>query len=536
MTAVGYDPVRIGQLRRLLDDALTELDELDTRADVEADEVVRWARRVLRDDVLPAVVRVARCTALDRGWTWQGPGGWTVTAARPPAPGAAPPIGSFGAWALDIEQRWRQAAREVAAGRTSAAARMADLRAEVGRVSRAFGSRPDEATLAELADTVPPLLLAMLLDGLELTDDVLARWVIEAQRREYALLASGGGSYGEWGVANTADVVAATLAHRPGAAALWARVAVTEQGLLFYAADPRLEQRALLAATSPARDDALAAGATLQALLVRLHEHGGVIERGATDAPSWRTFLGEAMAPWFTEFTTDLGRWRWSAAAPDRGDALRWVLADPRAEQHLDARARGELFALVGSPVVVDGVVAHRRISTFAASAAEFGAARRDAAVSRASRRRSDGDLLVGAVTTGLAQLTGPAGAAVSGAVSTAFSTPGRRWLSERGWYPADPDAVERAERERWGEAWVDTELVVVRVVAGELADAGRLPDGFVEGLPAPRRGCRPGETDEVLREYVLGFQGTHPDAVADLLATIGAFSNPVSTTGLCDD
>jgi hypothetical protein len=212
------------------------------------------------------------------------------------------------------------------------------------------------------------------------------------------------------------------------------------------------------------------------------------------------------------------------------------VLADPGADQHLANSARGALFTLVGAPLLTGGVVEHRRISAFAASAAEFGAARRDAAVEHARRTRGDTDLAVGGVATGLARLGGPAGAALSGVVSTTFSAPGRRWLSERGWYPADAASVERATRERWGEDWAATEMVVVRAVADDLVAAGRLSHEFVEQLPTPTRGCGPHRTDEALRTYVLGFAASHPEAVADLLAVIGSFSNTVSANALCDD
>jgi hypothetical protein len=544
---LGYDPVRVGRLRRLLEDALRELDALDVHDTGDTGRVVRWARARLRDDVLPTVARITRCAALDRGWSWQVAGDWVIgdwviaVSIAASSEGSAsvlhsPVPGSLTAWAADVEARWRQAAQRVAHGDHAATAELTTITGQVHELARTMAGRLDAAAVTQLATEVPPLVLALLLDGLGLTDDDLARWAIDAQRREYAsLVSSGSGTYAEWGVANTADVVAATLARRPGAAAQWARVAAVEPGLLFYAADARLEQRALLAATAPGRADAVQAGATLQALIARLHSHGGVLERGDPDAPSWRTFLGEAMAPWFAEFTSDLGRWRWSTNRPDRATALRWVLAEPGADQYLVNSARGALFTLVGAPLLTDGVVEHGRISAFAASAAEFGAARRDAAVEHARRTRGDTDVAVGGVTAGVAQIGGPAGAALSGVVSTAFSTRGRRWLSERGWYPADTASVERDARARWGEEWVTTETVVVRAVAGDLVSAGRLPDEFVEHLPSLPRGCGPDRADEALRTYVLGHAASHPEAVADLLAVIGAFSNTVSAGALCD-
>lgn len=526
MTLLAYDPERIVTLRGLVAAALAELDAI-RHPDAIAAAAVRNARRALRDSCLPAIADVAQCSALaESGWWWSA-GPSLVVAGTGPSPDLA-------TWATARADRWTAAALEQALGAPGAAIAMQAIAAELRAMGRLLAHDVSLEEVDRLLDALPPLAAAHVLGALGLGDRELADRGYALLRREYTAIDDGSSTFLLPGLANTADIVAALVMHRPASARRWTELVTADPYVLFRAADRRLEQRALLVGTRPGVASAEAALGTVSALADHLH-HGAFIDRpllGDRVAPAWHDFLGELSAPWLPQLSgaQDVATW---ADAERRALTLRDICRSAAAAALLERALHQQLDDAARNGVVSpDGVVDQPTVQRLATQTIALHTAIADVRVDRAAQQRTFAD----AATAGtVAAVTGPLSAAATTMVAAGASR-AVDWLTDRGWYPRAADQANDDERELLATTIADHELITVVTVASGLVDAGELPASFLDELHVtPRDACRSQDVDQQLRELALSVHTTHPRATDALLSTIGAFSNTASVSELCD-
>jgi hypothetical protein len=533
---LGYEPDRVRTLRRALLLASDDVERLRRlAATMAAGPAVTAAlddvRRTLDHRWRPMTDRVMSCAALE-GSPWSiGAGGWVVD-ARGSAVGASATVEQ---WAARLGVRWLALAGQWQGGKPTDSS-MRALQHEARQLAGAVRPADVDALLARLA----PVVGALLLPWLSLDDRHLARAAATLQRRERdASIDLDLDVVVSWGSAqpNTTDLLATYLATRPRAAALWAVEASRTPGVLFTAFDRGTEQAALLAATRPGAVPAAEAGLILATLLADAHHRGALPTGDDSSAPQWRQFLGTISAPWLPELASGTGRFAWDDTVIDQGIALRHVLADGAAAEHLaDAEDRWVSKVVRGDLLTPDGQVDHARIDHLARVTVAMADARRDVGLVDAAADRRLADLVTDGIdyvltkSVAFVPVIGPGMAGMAGPAVQQ----GRRWLDDRGWYPPDATEAERSAATTFGGRTASLQMLAVVATAGELIERGALPASFLDEMPLPRSGCQADTVDADLRSYVLRFETAHPQATSDLLAVIGAFGNRTVAAELC--
>jgi hypothetical protein len=586
MPFMGFDREHLQSLRRSMRRAAAELAAVRSD-DPDARESVATARSVcavLTFDWLPVIDAILTCVALDDGGGWQviadplpGPGGVAVTAdeARElvawllgdhlegavsnadlvrladtldAIAGDRALTGAFRD-AIGDDHHWARLLDHVGIVRAGVAdvlsrdphdgalaTSIAALDRALGALATTYASGPHDghhAWYPTVVQYVEPYTAALLITHLDLgsrmlaavSDDVLRRWFDAGFERQWADQYYGGD--------NAADLLFVKLAADPvAAAAFLLRTADRPELVLLTAQHDHHVEALLVTGTSPTNMSAADAGRVIVPMIAYVRAPGwqfaGMRDGVTGSAPA---ILGGVVAPWLLQFGPRAAQWHWSA--DDGDDAIRWLIDDPAAAEHLLTAVEQWSGGSWSTGLIADdGSVRAEALHDLAAMVVHLDLAFRDAEITAGAEARlwtSIGVVVAELVVPAL--FTNPAvGLGVDVAV-TALSPAVGAALRRNGVLPANEDEARRSADDRFGSRLTETAVVAVMTTVGHLVDAGQLRPEVLErlDLTGVDGSCPAAETNRRLREFVMGLEGDlDPLTFESLLIVTDVFAGPV--------